>query len=130
MTSMLAMSRTLTAEAGAVFSAAKLIVGHPPPPSYGEGRVGESNGRILAPILTAALPSGPAGPLPRFDGGGDLAQLSLAQSRAVIFFSVAYLAAVSLTSGRRMPSSPVYQSEITFHCLPSHWWTRLSRAPS
>ena len=47
-------------------------------------------------------------------------QPSFEQSRAVIFFSAAYLAAVSLTIGATTLSSAVYQSEITFQALPSH----------
>jgi len=47
-------------------------------------------------------------------------QLSLEQSRGVIRFSAAYFAAISLTIGSVTLSSAVYQSEMTFHALPSH----------
>ena len=45
------------------------------------------------------------------------AQLSLEQSRGVIFFSAAYLADTSLTSGSVISWLAVYQSEMIFHCL-------------
>src|SRR5262249_28260608 len=47
-------------------------------------------------------------------------QLSLEQSRGVIRFSAAYFAAISLTIGSVTLSLAVYQSEMTFHALPSH----------
>ena len=54
------------------------------------------------------------------------ALLSLEQSRGVIFFSAAYLAETSFTSGSVISWFAVYQSEMIFHALPSHCWTRPS----
>src|SRR4051812_16192555 len=63
----------------------------------GEGRRAgrESYRAEMRGIAGGALP--PPYPPPSY-GGGNESQLSLEQSRAVIFFSAAYLAAVSLTS--------------------------------
>src|SRR5580698_3755436 len=95
-------------------------------PSYGDGGVTSHNTAAAhdpsAPDYGGISPSR----TPRRGGKSDrssTAQLSFEQSRGVIFFSAAYLPATSLTSGTRSASSPVYQSEITFHSLPSHWWT-------
>jgi hypothetical protein len=52
--------------------------------------------------------------------GAWLGQFSFEQSRGTIFLSTAYLAEASSTSGSITVSSAVYQSEITFHALPSH----------
>src|SRR5882757_11145709 len=118
---MLATSRTLTEGTGAgvatvIFGAFPLRPFGPPPPC----ERGRRRFRIHAfPRLR--------GKVARSAGRG---QLSFEQSRGVIFFSVAYLDAVSLTSGAMTASSAVYQSEMTFHFLPSHWWTRLRRVPS
>src|SRR6266403_459784 len=57
-------------------------------------------------------------------------QLSFEQSRGWIFFSAAYFAETSSTSGSVMDWLAVYQSEMTFQPLPSHCCTRPSRAPS
>src|SRR4029078_2539662 len=57
-------------------------------------------------------------------------QLSFEQSRGWIFFSAAYFAETSLTSGSVMDWLGVYQSEMIFQPLPSHCCTRDSRAPS
>src|SRR5437660_12554896 len=116
---MLATSRTLP-------GAAKSF----PPPSAGEVAPSNGDGGVMSRNGTAAHdPSAPgyggASPSrdPRRGGKRDqspTAQLSFEQSRAVIFFSVAYFSAVDLTSGSMIESSAVNQSEMTFHFLPSH----------
>src|SRR5689334_7046753 len=49
---------------------------------------------------------------------------ALLQSTGVIAFSVAYLADISSTRGSVRALSPLYQSDETFHSLPSHVCTR------
>ena len=64
---------------------------------------------------------------------GDLTregQLSLAQSRGVMFLSLAYFSADCSTIGRSSFWSGVSQSETKLHFLPSHCWMRTFEAPS
>src|SRR5271166_7080449 len=61
---------------------------------------------------------------------GHSRQLSLAQSRGVMFLSLAYLLADSSTIGRSSFSSGVSQSETKVHFLPSHCWMRTFGSPS
>src|SRR5687768_9427825 len=49
--------------------------------------------------------------------------------RGVNFLSAAYLAAVDFTSGLMICSSPCSQSDVNFHCLPSHVWMRAHDEP-
>src|SRR6476469_6909486 len=55
---------------------------------------------------------------------------ALLQSTGVIVFSVAYLADTSSTRGSVRALSPLYQSDETFHSLPSHVCTRAWLVPS
>src|ERR1051325_10237442 len=55
---------------------------------------------------------------------------SLEQSRGVILFSFAYCAAEASTMGRTIDWSVEIQSEIGFHCLPSHCWNLTGAPPS
>src|SRR5437870_3735381 len=58
------------------------------------------------------------------------AYASFPQSRGVMFFSFAYLAADSSTIGRVMARSPEIQSVTACHCLPSHCWNFTRPEPS
>src|SRR5690606_7092914 len=49
--------------------------------------------------------------------------------RGVMFFSLAYLAAASFTSGRVTDLSDWYQSDTTLNSLPSHWAMRAQSSP-
>jgi hypothetical protein len=62
--------------------------------------------------------------------GDEINQPSFEQSRGMMFLLAAYPAETSLTIGSVTASSATYQSEITFHALPSHCWMRAVLAPS
>src|SRR5512143_2533723 len=67
-------------------------------------------------------------PSRRREGAAD--QPSLAQSRGVIFFSAAYLAALSSTILRIMSESPLMNPVSGLKWVPSHCWNLTIPEPS